>query len=199
MRPRRGSPTARNGGVPQPIDPGVGDGRRLPLRRGAHQASSGRSRRHPGPAVRAERPGSPGMPAEGRATLRNHCPPRRAVDSDRRDRGVRARRDGRRGQDPPHGGDRDMVRRRPSLHRERRRLVRMGHIAPSCRTASARRSQQRDTADLRCRDRRWQRAPRTQRRGDRGGQGKAGQDQDRLHPMGLDRPRSRRPARAHLQ
>ena len=73
--------TARNGGVPQPIDPGVGNGRRLSLRRGANQAGRGRSRRHPGPAVRAERPGSSGLPAEGRATLRNHRPPRRARGS----------------------------------------------------------------------------------------------------------------------
>ena len=86
-----------------------------------------------------------------------------------------------------------------ALHRQRRRHVRMGHRAPACRPTPARRAQQRDTADLRHRDRRWQRAARSQRRGDRGGQGEAGQDQDRLHPMGLDRPRSRRPPRAHLQ
>ena len=38
-----------------PMTAGVGDGRRLPLRRGAHQAGRRRSGRHPRPAIRAER------------------------------------------------------------------------------------------------------------------------------------------------
>ena len=68
----------------------------------------------------------------------------------------------------------DLDRRGRGLRGHGRRHLRMGHLAPACRLAAARRAQQRHAADLRHRGRGRRRAARSQRRGDRGRQGEAG-------------------------
>ena len=138
-----------DGRLPQPGDDAVGDRRRLPLRPGADQARGCRSRRRARSAIRAERHRAARRPAEGHQPVRYHRAARRALDPDRRHRGLCARCDGRRGPHLAHRRIGDLDRRGLGLRGHGCRHVRVGHLAPACRSPAARCPQQRDTADLR--------------------------------------------------
>ena len=71
-----------DGGVPQPAHRGLGNRRRLSVRRGPQQAGRGRSRGRARSALCAQRRGAAAGAARGSAAVRHHRAARRAMDPD---------------------------------------------------------------------------------------------------------------------
>ena len=96
---------------------------------------------------------------------------------------------------PAHRGHGDVERRRRGIHRQCGGHLDVGHAASPRGNAAARCTEQRHPADLGHHPGRRGGKARPQRRGHRGRQGEAGQDQGGLHHLDLDRSGPHRPAR----